>query len=131
MKPTVAIVGASGNRSKFGNKSVRAHLQAGFTVYPIHPRETEIEGLKTYPDLRAVPRPVNRVTFYVPPKIGVTLLDQVADLAPGEFFLNPGSESPELVAGARELGLDPIEACSILAVGEDPEDFADTSGRDS
>jgi hypothetical protein len=125
MPPAVAIVGASNDRSKYGNKSVRAHLRAGYTVYPVHPTESLVEGLPAYRDLASLPGPVERVSMYVPPHIGIRLLDQVAAVAPRELFLNPGSESPELVARARELGLDPILACSILDVGEDPARLSD------
>ncbi len=121
MRPTVAVIGASSNRVKYGNKSVRAHRKMGYTVYPVNPKETEIEGLRVYSDLLSVPDPVDRVTMYVPPRIGLGMLEQIAAKQPKEFFLNPGSESPELVARAREMGLEPIEACSILDIGEDPE----------
>ena len=124
MAPTVAIIGASKDRSKYGNKSVRAHRQMGYTVYPINPREEEIEGLKVYPDLASVPGPVDRVSMYVPPAVGIKLLPQIAAKQPKEFFLNPGSESPELVAQAESLGLEPIQACSILDVGLDPEQMS-------
>ena len=44
---TVAIIGASNNRSKFGNIAVRAFLRAGYTVLPITPNQREVEGLRT------------------------------------------------------------------------------------
>ena len=66
MTPTVAIVGASQDRSKFGNKSVRAHLKAGFQVYPVHPRAQEIEGLPVYADLEALPGPVDDLDVCAP-----------------------------------------------------------------
>lgn len=125
MPPAVAIVGASNDRSKFGNKSVRAHLRAGYTVYPVHPTETQVEGLPAYRDLASLPGPVARVSMYVPPSVGIRLLAQVAALGPCELFLNPGSESPELVDRARALGIEPILACSILDVGEDPAQLTD------
>jgi predicted CoA-binding protein len=127
MPPTVAIVGASKDRSKYGNKSIRAHLKVGYRVFPVHPKEREIEGLPVYADLASIPEPVERVSMYVPPKVGITLLEQIVALKPKEFFLNPGAESPALVARARELGLEPIEACSILAVGEDPDELDDSA----
>ncbi len=125
MPPAVAIVGASHDRAKYGNKSVRAHLKAGYTVYPVHPTEKRIEGLPAFPDLASLPGPVQRVSMYVPPRIGIGMLEQVAALAPSEFFLNPGSESPELIARAERLGLQPIQACSILDLGEDPAELPD------
>jgi len=123
MAPTVAIIGASNDRSKFGNKAVRAHMQTGYTVYPVNPKETHIEGLEAFANLDAVPGPVDRVSMYVPPAVGLAMLDQIARKRPKEFFLNPGTESPELVQKAEEAGLQPIQACSILAVGIDPADL--------
>jgi len=117
---TVAVIGASTDRSKYGNKSVRAHIKAGFTVYPVNPKAETIEGLPVYPDLGSVPDPVDRITVYVPPRIGLALIEQIAAKKPKELWLNPGSESPELVARAEALGLHPIQACSIVDVGEDP-----------
>lgn len=123
---TVAVVGASTHRSKYGNKSVRAHAQQGWTVYPIHPTAAEIEGWKAYPTLAAVPvETLERVTLYVPPHIGITLLEQIAAKHPREVWLNPGADSPELIARAEALGLPVIQACSIVDLGATPADFAD------
>ncbi len=124
MPPAVAIIGASADRSKFGNKAVRAFQQRGYEVYPIHPKATEIEGLPAYPSLDAVPRSeFERVTFYVPSAIGLSVLDQVARKKVDEVWLNPGAESPELEARARELGLNVVVGCSILSVGVNPHEL--------
>lgn len=120
MPRTVAVVGASSNRSKYGNKAVRAYRRAGWTVYPVHPRETMIEGLPCYNSLGGLPGPVDRVSLYLPPGVGIGLLPDIAALKPAEFFVNPGAESDELVDRARGLGLDPILACSIVEIGGDP-----------
>ena len=117
---SVAIVGASADRSKYGNKAVRAYRAAGWNVHPVHPDLDEVEGLRCYRSVAEVPRPVDRVSLYVPPEVGIDLLAAIADAAPGELFVNPGAESDGLVARARELGLDPILACSIVDVGGDP-----------
>jgi predicted CoA-binding protein len=118
--PTVAVIGASSAHHKFGNKAVRAYLRQGWTVYPINPSEKTIEGLAVYPTLADVPGPVDRVSMYVPPSIGITLLDAIKAKGATELFLNPGSESDELVDRATALGLDPIQACSIVDIGERP-----------
>ncbi len=120
-KPTVAVLGASTNRRKYGNKSVRAHLQQGYDVFPVNPHEAEVEGLKAYPDLEAIPVPqLDRITVYLPPQITLGLLDQIAAKRPREVWLNPGAESAELVVKAEELGLPIIQACSIVNVGMSP-----------
>jgi predicted CoA-binding protein len=121
---TVAVVGASANRSKFGNKAVRAYRDAGWTVFPVHPTLEQVEGLPAYRDLDALPvTSLDHVSFYVPPHIGVNLLEQVRRKKPAEVWLNPGSESRVLAARARVLGLNTIQACSILGVGRHPGDY--------
>ncbi len=125
-QPTVAIIGASADRSKYGNKSIRAHLQLGYRVFPINPRGGEIEGLTVYCSLSAVPvKPLTRVSFYVPPAIGLDLLEEVAEVGCQELWLNPGSESQAVVEKATYLGLDPIVACSIIDLGVSPASFSD------
>ncbi len=118
--PTVAVVGASADRNKFGNASVRAHRNQGWTVFPIHPSADEIEGLKAYASVRDVPEAIDRISVYLPPSIGLDVLDDYAAVPHDELFLNPGSESPQLIEAAKKLGLVPIVACSIVDVGESP-----------
>jgi predicted CoA-binding protein len=123
-KPTVAIIGASADRSKYGNKSVRAHLSQGYEVFPVNPKGGQIEGLPVYATLGDLP-PVhlNRISMYVPPAVGMTLIDAIAAKGCDEFWLNPGSESDELIAAANARGLDPIVACSIIGVGVSPSEL--------
>lgn len=115
-QPTVAILGASTNRDKYGNKSVRAHLKAGFRVFPVNPKEPSIEGLTAYQNLSAIPATIDRISVYLPPSIGLAVLPEIAAARPKEVWLNPGSESAELVAEAERLGLNVIQACSIVDV---------------
>jgi len=122
--PTVAVIGASTHRRKYGNKAVRAYVRQGYAVYPVNPNAATVEGLRSYPSIRDIPGPIDRVTLYLPPEVGITLLPDIAAKKPKEFFVNPGAESEELLAEARRLGLEPLMACSILAVGEAPERFA-------
>lgn len=114
-KRTVAVVGASTDRSKFGNRSLRAHLDCGYTVYPVNPRGGQIEGLDAYVSVADLPPGrLDRVTMYVPPAVGLTLLEEIAKRGCDELWLNPGAESPELIQRAEELGLSPIVACSLV-----------------
>ena len=116
----VAVIGASADRQKFGNRAVRAFRRQGYTVVPINPHETEVEGLKAYPSVLSVPASIDMATFYVPPDVGEQVMVEVAKKRIPEVWLNPGSESDELVRLARSLKIDPILACSIIAIGENP-----------
>ena len=120
MSKVVAVIGASRNRQKFGNRAVRAFLSQGYTVVPINPRESEIEGLKVYRSVLDVPGSIDMASFYVPPDIGERVIEEVARKQIPEVWLNPGAESDTLVARARSLSLSPIIACSIIGVGQDP-----------
>jgi predicted CoA-binding protein len=115
--PTVAILGASADPAKYGFKSLKAHLAQGYDVYPVNPKGGQIEGLTVYQSLAEVPVDrLDRVSVYLPPVIGIKVLDEVAAKGTNELWLNPGSDAPEVVERARELGLDPIQACSIVDV---------------
>lgn len=118
--PSVAVIGASNNRSKYGNKAVRAYQRQGWTVYPVNPTEPTVEGLPTFATVEAIPGPVDRAALYVPPAIGVRVLDGVARKGVRELFVNPGAESDELLAAADRLGLETIQACAIVDIGERP-----------
>jgi predicted CoA-binding protein len=120
MNKVVAVIGASSDRHKFGNRAVRGYLAEGYTVVPINPKEETIEGLKAYPSVLDVPGPIDIASFYVPPTVGLQVIDEVAQKQIPEAWLNPGADSDELVARARQLSVRPIVACSLLALGRDP-----------
>jgi len=124
-KPTVAVVGASADRSKYSNKAVRAYIEQGWDVYPINPKGGRIEGLEAYTALEKVPVAIQRVTLYLPPLLGVEVLPAIAAAKPEEFFVNPGAESDDLVQRAKHLGLEPILACSIVELGVTPARYSD------
>ena len=122
--PSVAVIGASTDRSKYGNKAVRAYIRQGYIVYPVNPNASTIEGLRAYKSVLDIPGPVDRVTMYLPPEVGIRVVPEIAEKKPKEFYVNPGAESDELIARAEQHGLRPIIACSMLAVGEDPASFS-------
>jgi len=114
------VIGASNDRRKFGNRAVRAYRDQGYTVVPINPHETQVEGLTAYKSILDVPGSVDMASFYVPPEIGEQVIAEVARKGVGEVWLNPGAESDALIARARHLALTPIVACSIVAIGQNP-----------
>jgi predicted CoA-binding protein len=117
---SVAILGASADRSKFGNKSLRAYQQQGYVVYPINPREAEIEGARVYQSISEVPVRPEIITVYLPPEKLLPLLPALAAKGCDELWLNPGTESDAVLAEAGRLGLKVIQACSIVGLGLSP-----------
>jgi predicted CoA-binding protein len=121
---TVAVIGASSDRSKYANKAVRAFAKAGYEVFPVNPNESEVEGLKGYPTVRDVPGELEKITVYVRPAVLMKLLPDIAAKGCRELWLNPGTSSEEVLAEAQRLKLNVIEACSIIGVGMSPYQFA-------
>ena len=120
---TVAVIGASNDRAKFGNKAVRAFRQQGYTVYPVNLKETEIEGLPAYQSILDLPVRPEMISVYVPPQVLLKILPDIAAKGCDELWLNPGAESDEVLAEAGRLGLKVVQACSILGVGLSPAEL--------
>jgi uncharacterized protein len=123
MAKTVAVIGASSDRGKFGNKALRAFQAEGHTVIPINPNEATVEGMKTYRSVLDVPGPIDMATVYVQPEVGTRLLAEFEQKQIPEIWINPGAESAELVAEAKKRKLNIIQACSIVAIGRSPYSF--------
>ena len=118
---SVAIIGASKDRHpNSDNKAVRTYVGNDYKVSRqsfggIH------RGLKTYPRVEDDSRPVEIIDMYVPPVRSRKLLPGIAEKKPNEVWLNPGSESDDLIEAAADLKLRTVVACSMSALGVDPE----------
>ena len=75
---TVAVIGASSNRNKFGNKALRAFERQGYRVLAINPNEAEVEGHKTFASVLDVPGKIDMATVYIPAAAGVEVMEQLA-----------------------------------------------------
>ena len=120
---TVAVNGASNDRSKFGNKAIRAYLQEDYTVYPVNHKETQIENLPCYKTIRDVPTRPNIVSVYLPPIATFKALHDIAAKGCDELWLNPGTESDEVLEEAARLKLNVMQACSIVGLGISPSNI--------
>jgi predicted CoA-binding protein len=121
-KPTVAVLGASRQRHKFGNKSLRAHAFKGWRVYPVNPNE--VEGATVYATIGDVPEArLDRVTVYLSPEQTLGVLDEIAQKGCDELWLNPGTHNEAVLQRCRELGLNAIVGCSIVDLGLTPSQF--------
>jgi predicted CoA-binding protein len=121
--PSIAVVGASADHRKFGNKCVRAYLQAGYQVFPVNPRGHEIEGLETYGSVRDLPTDPDRISIYLPPVKTRALIPELASRTGSEIWFNPGSADAQTLQQARDLGLDVRDGCSIVDIGLSPSQF--------
>lgn len=114
-----AVVGASADRAKYGNKVLRCYLQHGREVYPVNPRAPEIEGLKSYPSLAALPRPVPAISVITPPATTAQVVRDAHAAGVRHVWMQPGAESEEAVAAAEALGMNVIAGgpCLLVVLG--------------
>lgn len=122
--PTIAVVGASTDRRKFGNKCVRAYKQAGYQVFPVNLHASEIEGLPVYRSVRDLPADADRVSIYLPPHRTQRLIAQLSCCPGAEVWFNPGSADAVTLDLARAAGIDVRDGCSIVDIGISPSQFS-------
>ncbi|HEX4954849.1 MAG TPA: CoA-binding protein [Thermoanaerobaculia bacterium] len=120
---SIAILGASPQRSKFGNKAVRAYLAGGWQVLPVNPAGAAIEGQPSFKSLADLPVTPDRLSVYLPPPVTLALLPAMLASGASQVFFNPGSADDAVHRRARELGLPFVDACSIVDIGFSPSQF--------
>ncbi|MDP1833218.1 MAG: CoA-binding protein [Geothrix sp.] len=114
-----AVVGASVDRSKYGNKVLRCYQQHGKEVYPINARAAEVEGLKAYPSLAALPVKVKAISVITPPVVTEQVVREAAAAGVAHIWMQPGAESDEAIRVAEALGMSVIAGgpCLLVVLG--------------
>ena len=121
---TIAVLGASKDHAKFGNKCVRAYQEAGWQVFPVNLGSTDpIEGLTTWRRLADIPAELDRISVYLPPPVTLELLGDIAAKEAGEVWFNPGSADTRVLDEARRRGIPARPGCSIVDIGLSPAQF--------
>lgn len=123
VKQTVAVLGASNRREKYGNKCVRAYAHAGWEVYPINPTEIEVEGHTAFRKLADIPVGLDRISVYLPPPVSAEMIPEIAAKGAGQVWFNPGAADATVLERARAAGLNAIAGCSIVDIGLVPAQF--------
>jgi len=114
-----AVVGASTDRNKYGNKVFRCYLQHGLKAYPVHPKASEVEGQPCFSSLRDLPEPVRAASVITPPPMTERVVEDAHASGVEFVWMQPGAESPAAVARAEELGMTVIAGgpCVLVALG--------------
>ncbi|EJD02677.1 NAD-binding protein [Fomitiporia mediterranea MF3/22] len=101
-----AVIGASKNPDKWGSRVLRWYQTHDKTVTPVHPREIELEGLKTFETLEAVPEPSETaVSVITPPAVTLGILESAKSLNVPYVWLQPGAENDEVRKYVESAGL--------------------------
>lgn len=111
-----AVVGASSNREKYGNKVLRVYQQNKLEVVPVNPAGGEIEGLAAYADLPSIPGTIDGVSIITPPKITEQVVAQALSLGIKNIWMQPGAESAEAMELAEAAGANVIAGGPCILV---------------
>lgn len=117
----IAVVGASNDRDKFGNKVFRRLKEKGLTVYPVNPKTDSVEGVKSYPTLKDLPEKVEGIVLVVPPAVTDKIVQEAFDAGIERIWMQPGAESPDAVKRCEEKGICYIDReCIMIKINERP-----------
>jgi predicted CoA-binding protein len=110
-----AVVGASQDRSKFGNRIYRNLRSAGYVVYPVNPRGGELEGAQVYPTLADLPESPEVIDLVVPPAATEQVVKEAHQLGLSRVWMQPGAESEAAIAYCHDHGLQVVHhACAMV-----------------
>ena len=115
-----AVVGASGDRSKYGNKVLRSYQQKDRSpLYPINPRGGLIEGLPVYALLADAPEVPRAASIITPHEVTEQIVEQAIELGIEHLWMQPGSESNLAVERAEQAGISVIHGgpCVLVVQG--------------
>jgi len=100
----IALIGVSADKQKFGNALLHELTKKGYTVFPVHPTLTEVEGIKCYPDVKTLPGDVTNLILVVNPLAAAQIIPQLKDSSIRRVWLHRG-------AGKGVASVAAIEAC--------------------
>ncbi|KAI8335899.1 CoA-binding protein [Chlamydoabsidia padenii] len=115
--PYFAVLGASTSRTKYGNKVLRWYQTQGLNVTPVHPKETEIESIRTVASMDELEYPQQTsVSVITPPHITLQVLKDCKRLGISNIWLQPGAENKQVLDYGRESGLHVIAGGPCILV---------------
>ena len=93
---SIALIGASNDRNKYGNKIYRDLRNKGYNVTPINPKEEKIEGDRAYTSIEEMKELPDIANFVDPPPVAIKIAQNITNLGIKHLWFQPGSESKEL-----------------------------------
>ncbi|MBS7528542.1 CoA-binding protein [Fusibacter paucivorans] len=107
-KKVWAVVGATDNPAKFGNKIYKKLKHYGYEVYAVNPAYETVDGDACYPSLKDLPRKVDCVDVVVGPERAEKVLDEVIEFGIQNIWFQPGTFTPEIIEKSEGAGLDTV-----------------------
>jgi len=114
--PAFGVVGASTDRSKYGNKVLRCYLQNGKKAVPVNPKDAQVEGIDAVASVANLPDEVKSISVITPPQVTERVVSEAIKRGITSIWMQPGAESPAAVQNCRDAGVNVIADGSCLLV---------------
>ena len=115
---SIAFIGATTQKEKWGYKKFKELVDKGFKVYPINPKYKEIYGKKCFPDLTSLVEFLNEKPDYVitivPPKVTEKVVEKCKELGINKIWMQPGSESEKAIKFCKENNIEVVHDVCIV-----------------
>jgi predicted CoA-binding protein len=112
----IALIGASNDTKKYGNKILVDLLAKGHNVYPINNREAQIEGIKSHKSVSDLTNKPSIINFVIPPDEAVKVTKDLVQKGYDNFWYQPGAESREISEFLKKENKNFIEDKCIMVV---------------
>ena len=110
----VAVIGASDKPDRYSYQAVMLLKEKGHTVFLVHPRITEISGMKVYPSIEEIPEGIDTVSMYVAADTSSAMGEEIIKKSPQRIIFNPGAENKILSKQAQSKGIKTMDACTLV-----------------
>jgi predicted CoA-binding protein len=116
----LALVGMSGKKKKFGNVVAKELESKGYEIFPVHPHESNIDGLRCWPSLAELPEPVDGLILVVPPSETEKVVREAAAAGIARIWMQQGAESNDAIRFCAENNISVVHNECILMFAEPP-----------
>jgi len=101
----IAIVGLSPKSERPSNQVASYLIEAGYNIVPVNPGHDEILGKKCYPNLEAIPEPIDIVDIFRKPADVMPVVEDAVKIGAKVIWMQQGIVNEEAAAIARKAGL--------------------------
>lgn len=110
----VAILGASNKPDRYSYKALQLLVEKRHTPFPVHPLLKEINGIHVYRRLSEIPDEIHTITIYLSPQNQQTVENDILQSKVQRVIFNPGTENPELAQKLQQIGIETVNACTLI-----------------
>ncbi len=110
----VAIIGASSDPKRFSHQAQVSLKDNGYNCFLVNPNQKKIDGFKVYSSFEHIPSDIDTITVYISPSKQSSLFEDIKNKGCRRVIFNPGTENPHLASQLKELGVEVVNACTLV-----------------